>query len=265
MSAMRFAALLVLVAASCQTSDFTFRPERVDPGRVVHYVKSNLDGSKPSLVSLYIAKGDVIEVYKSEKGLDDSAHVYAHLDWEHFLADHLDAGVITADGVRRGRATLVISEPALIVTIGDATQTIPVDTFPLHVYNFDLMSLNMMLPHLNRPKGSFRVAFAEPTFGTKKELMELRGFATVRFSRNERVNGVPTRRYSLAGAGMNGTLWVNEKDGLLEKFESPVPNNPGWNSLRLERRGTARMTVEEWRRYIETHVGTGVDILPANP
>ncbi|HEY0158981.1 MAG TPA: hypothetical protein VGF28_16975 [Thermoanaerobaculia bacterium] len=42
---------------------------------------------------------------------------------------------------------------------------------------------------------------------------------------------------------------------------APVPNNPGWNSLRLERRATARMTPEEWRRYKLTHVGTGVEPL----
>jgi hypothetical protein len=265
MSAMRFAALLVLVAASCQSSDFTFRPERVEPGRVVHYVKSNLDGSKPSLVSLYIADRDRIEVYKSEKDVDDSADVLAHLDWSRFSADRLDAGVITADGRREARAELAIRGSELVVKIGDTEQKLEVETFPLHVYNFDLMSLNVMLPHLTRPKGSFRIAFAEPTFGTKKEVMELRGFATARSGGIERVHGVATRRYSLAGAGMNGTFWVNEKDGLLEKFESPIPNNPGWNSLRLERRDTARMTPEEWRRYKLTHVGTGVDILPELP
>jgi hypothetical protein len=261
MSAMRFAAWLVLVAAGCQTSDFTFRPERVDPGRVVHYVKSNLDGSKPSLVSLYIAARDRIEVYKSEKDLDDSADVLARLDWSRFSADRLDAGVITADGRREPRAELTIRGSELAVKIGDDEQTFAVETFPLHVYNFDLMSLNVMLPHVTDPKRSFRVAFAEPTFGTKKELMELRGFATARYGGTERVDGVPTRRYTLAGAGMNGTLWVNVEDGLIEKFESPVPNNPGWTSLRLERRATARMTPEEWRTYKLTHVGTGVEPL----
>lgn len=245
MSATRFAALLVLVAASCQTSDFAFRPERVVPGRVVHYVKSNVDGSKPSLVSLYLAGRDAIEVYKSEKGLDDSADVLAHLDWRRFSADRLDAGVIAADGRREGRATLVLAASSLVVTIGGVTQTLKVDTFPLHVYNFDLMSLNVMLPHLARPKGSFRIVFAEPTFGTKKEVMELRGFATARYACAERVHDVPTRRYSLAGAGMNGTMWVSEKGSLIERFESPIPNNPGWTSLRLERRGTEQMTPEE--------------------
>jgi hypothetical protein len=253
---MRFAALLVLLLG-CRNDDFTFRPERVDPGRVVHYVKSNLDGTKPSLVSLYVADRDRIEVYKSEKDVEDSADVLAHLDWERFSADALDAGVITADGTREARATLHISGAELVVKIGETEQKLAVDTFPLHVYNFDLMSLNVMLPHLSYPERSFRVAFAEPTFGAKKEVMELRGFATVRFARKERVNEVPTRRYSLAGAGMNGTLWVNAKDGLLQKFESPVPNNPGWNSLRLERRGEERMTPEQWRQYKLTHVGTG--------
>jgi hypothetical protein len=265
MSAMRFAALLVLVAAGCDSSDFTFRPQRVDPGRVVHYVKSNIDGSKASLVSLYIADRDRIEVYKSEKDVTDSADVLAHLDWNRFLADSLDAGVITADGRREARAALEIRDSELMVRIGKTEQKLAVDTFPLHVYNFDLMSLNVMLPHLEHPERSFRIAFAEPTFGTKKEVMELRGFATARYSGKAGVNGTQTRRYSLAGAGMNGTMWVNVKDGLIQKFESPVPNNPGWTSFRLERRHAQRMTPDEWRRYKQTHVGTGVDILEARP
>ena len=257
-SAMRFAALLVLVAAACESPDFTFRPERVAPGRVVQYVKSNLDGSKPSLVSLYVADRDRIEVYKSEKGLTDSADVLVHLDWARFSAARLDAGVITADGRREPRAKLDVNGSELVVRVGNAEQKFEVHTFPLHVYNFDLMSLNVMLPHLNHPERSFRVAFAEPTFGTKPQLLELRGFATARYSGRERVNGTLTRRYSLAGAGMNGTMWVNMKDGLIQRFESPVPNNPGWNSLRLERRDSHGMTPEEWRRYKLTRVGKGV-------
>ena len=262
-SAMRFAALLVLVAAGCESPDFTFRPERVAPGRVVHYVKSNLDGSKPALVSLYVADRDRIEVYKSEKGLTDSADVLAHLDWARFSADHLDAGVITADGRREPRAKLDVQDSELTVRIGSAEQKLAVDTFPLHVYNFDLMSLNVMLPHLDHPERSFRIAFIEPTFGRKREVMELRGFATARYSGRERVNGALTRRYSLAGAGMNGTMWVNMKDGLIQRFESPVPNNPGWTSLRLDRRDSQRMTPEKWRRYKLTHVGKGAGILEA--
>jgi hypothetical protein len=108
---------------------------------------------------------------------------------------------------------------------------------PMHSYDLDFMTVNAMLPHLRDPRESFEIGIVS------------RGTATARYMRKEEVNGAPVRRYSLAGAGMNGTLWVREADGLIEKFESPVANDPRWNSFRLERRGTARMTPAQWAGF----------------
>ena len=90
--AVRLSLLLFLTA--CAT---THHPS---PGTAIHYVKSNLDGSKPSLVTMYIASPDEIEVSKSEKEVSDSADIRAHIDLSRLTADHLDAGVLTADGNR---------------------------------------------------------------------------------------------------------------------------------------------------------------------
>ena len=246
--------LLLLLAAACATTAPTLAP-----GTAIHYVKSNLDGSKPSLVTMYVVSADEIEVSKSEKGLSDSADIRAHIDWARLTADHLDAGVLTADGERQKRAELRIRGSELAVTLGEASDTLTVNTFPLHVYNFDLMSLNVVLPRLEAP--DFRVAFVEPTFGQKPGVMELRGFAEFAYDGNDTIRGVETRRYRVGGpglAGQQGTLWVNANDGYIERFESRLPNNPGWNSLRLERRGVTLMTPEQWRDYKIKNVGVGV-------
>jgi hypothetical protein len=251
--------LLLLLLGGCAT--FVHDASRVVPGTAIHYVKSNLDGTKPSLVTMYIIDGDDIEVSKSEKDVDDSADVRAHLDWRRFSADRLDAGVLTSDGKREARAELTLGERELAVKLGDTAETLPVSTFPLHVYNFDLMSLNMTLPHLARPRSGFRFAVAEPTFGQKPGVMELRGYADATYAGDETLHGVPTHKYRVSGAGMagrEGWLWINDADGYLEKFESPLANNPGWTSLRLERRGVSRMTQAEWSEYKRKNVGVGV-------
>jgi hypothetical protein len=246
----RFAAALAFLFVACRKDV-----------NVVHYVKSNLDGSKPALVTMYIAAPDRIEVYKSEKDLTDSADVLAHIDWKRLSADSLDAGVITADGKREPRAKLSIAGSELFVKIGDTEERLRVDTFPLHVYNFDLMSLNVTLPRIARRNENFRIAFAEPTFGEKPGVMELRGFVTARYVGGEPLDRVPTRKYVLSGDGMaghEGTLWINASDGMMQRFESTLANNPGWTSLRLDRRGTAHMSDGQWREYKRTHVGTGL-------
>ena len=242
----------LLVTLGCATT-------QPSPGTAIHYVKSNLDGSKPSLVTMYIVSADEIEVSKSEKDLTDSADIRAHIDWSRLTADHLDAGVLTADGKREKRAELWIRGNELAVTLGDASETLPVSTFPLHVYNFDLMSVNAILPRLEGR--SFRVGFAEPTFGQKPGVMELRGFAHFTFDGEEVLDGVATRRYRVGGpglAGQTGTLWINASDGYMQRWESPLANNPGWNSLRLERRGVTSMTPDQWREYKRKNVGVGV-------
>ena len=246
--------LFALLLAGCTTApqpDFVFRPERVPVGRVVHYVKSNLDGSKPALVSVYFASPTRIEVYKSEKDVDDAADVHAELDYTMFSPRMLDAGVIFDDGTREHRAKLEFDGKTVTATIGGATASLPAPFTPLHTYNFDLMGLSAMLPHL-RDDGSFRVAFVEPTFGEGPSPIANRGIVTA------------TRHgdtYSLAGELFphGATLRINPSDGLLESFESATPNNPGWNSLRLRRRGSESMTRAQWDTYRKSHVGKGAD------
>ncbi|HEX8152831.1 MAG TPA: hypothetical protein VF698_06895 [Thermoanaerobaculia bacterium] len=95
------------------------------------------------------------------------------------------------------------------------------------------------------------LAFVEPTFGEGPSPIACRGIVTATRSGDA---------YSLKGALFaHGATRVNPDDGLLESFESATPNNPGWNGLRLQRRGSVSMTREEWDAYRKSHVGKGVD------
>src|SRR4051794_25391575 len=218
--------LLFLLAAGCTTSPssdplaaFRYRAERVPPaGTVVHYVKSNLDGSKPSLVSLYFADGEDIEVSKSEAGLVDSADIKAHLDWKRFIADRLDSGVMLRNGDREARATLVIGKDELTANVDHFEQRLTSKMYPLHLYNFDLMGLNVMLPQLRDPRANFTVVFVEPTFGQKDGAIEIRGRATATYLNDQVIDGRATHHFRLAGAGLEDAealLWIDADDGLI--------------------------------------------------
>lgn len=250
-----------LPAEASAVAAFRFDAARVPVGRVVHYIKTNIDGSKPALVSIYFASNGRIEVYKSEAGLSDSAEVDAEIDWENFSPRRIAAGVIRADGSREARASLEVDgEGRIRVTIGDQQQVLAAPRAPFHVFNFDLMSLNATLPHLVAPEAGFTITLVEPTFGDRPGLIEDRGPITLAFAAVEQVGGAECRKYTISGPGLRergGALWVNARDGLIERVESPLANNPDWDSYRLERRGEETMTPAAWEEYRRTHVGTG--------
>jgi hypothetical protein len=266
----RLLLLLALPLAACATSStpvnplaaFSFRADRLPAtGSVMHYVKSNLDGSKPALVSLYVAGPDNIEVSKSETGVTDSADITGHIDWKRFTPDHLDSGVLNPDGTRESRVTLDVKGDEVIVKFGVFDQRLTVGVFPMHIYNFDLMGLNMTLPHLRNPRNGFTVAFLEPTFQEGPEFVGVRGRVTATFVRDETLHGVSVHRYSVNGPGLSGaggTLWLNANDGFIERFASPLPNNPDWSSYLLERHGAPeQMSPEQWQLFKRSHVGLG--------
>src|SRR5262245_52549672 len=88
---------------------FRYQPEKIKVGTVYHYTKSNLDGSKPSTVSIFISAPDRLEVYKAEENVIDAADVVAKMHWTLFSAVELDAGHFLKDGSREPDATMPIS------------------------------------------------------------------------------------------------------------------------------------------------------------
>jgi hypothetical protein len=259
-------ALTVVASSAFSAADpldaFHYRASRVPPvGTVVNYVKSNLDGSKPSLVSLYFADADDIEVSKSETGAAASTDVKAHLDWKRFIADRLDSGDLTSDGVRAPRARLTIGKDEVRASYDTLEQRLTSTIHPLHMYNFDLMGLNVMLPQLRNPKQSFTIGFLEPTFAMTTDVIELRGKATATYVGEETVGGRAAHRFHLSGAGLanaEASLWIDADDGLIDLVESPLPNNPEWTSYRLARRGpNQHMSPAEWTAFKLAHIGVG--------
>ena len=112
-------ALLVLAArpesVGSSLDRFRYQPEKIRVGEVAHYVKSNLDGSKPTRVSIFVAAKDRLEVVKVEQGVIDAAWVRAHFDWTLFTADRLEAAVVNLDGSIEERAALAADPKAGVV------------------------------------------------------------------------------------------------------------------------------------------------------
>lgn len=240
-------------------SEFRFRPERVRVGHVYHYLKTNIDGTKPERVSIYVAARDRIESFKYHPPRAGRAGlVIARLDWKIFSATRLESWQVWKDE-RKLFATLDYDSADSSVTVsipatGRPPERVRVEHLPFHVYNFDLASLNFAFPHLARPRGAFTVGIADPTFKETGPLFHYRGEARVAYAGDERRNGVACRKYRIDGRGLEGRggwLWVNKRLGHVEDIEIDLPDNPEWQSFKFRLTRTERMTRARWEQFIK--------------
>ena len=258
------------------TSPFAFRPERVPVGEVFHFRKSNLDGTRPVLVSVHVASPDRLEVLKVEDVGRHLARVSARMDWKSFSAVEIRSWNRLETGEPAPQAEFRL-DPATArweVRVAGARAGVTASALPVHLYNFDLLSLAFAWPHLVRPDAPVRVGLVDPDFqflktrfrpeGDQDGLLVDKGIATFTPEAEEPRGGVPCRRYAVAGPafqGRAGTLWADARTGQWVEFRHPVPDNPDWNSFRLELVGWERMTGEEWDAFVAGRVRRAAELL----
>ena len=234
---------------------FRYQPAKIRVNEVAHYIKSNLDGSKPLRVSIFVVAPDRLEVAKVEKDTRDAAWVRAHFDWKLFTADELKAGVINLDGSVEERVTFVTdrAKGVVDVKVGDQKGTAAWKQLPFHVYNFDFTSLNFAWRHLIDPKSPFMIGVIDPTFKKDGPPIFYRGDARIVYTGEDELHGKTVRSYRILGPGIGGktgTIWWDPKSGWLEKIEIPFPDNPDWNSFKLELEKIELMTPAAWKKYM---------------
>ena len=238
-------------------SAFKFNAKRVSVGTVYHYVKTNVDGTKPENISLYVATVDRIESFKFHEKGSRAGLVIADMDWTIFSAKKLESWQVASGDERKLFATLTYraAEKAVEVSIPQMRPTsefAKIEQLPFHLYNFDLASLNLSFPHLAVPRGNFTVGIADPTFNADGPMFAYRGELAVRYEKTEIRNGGKCRRYAASGTGIGGkgTIWVDKKKGYIRDMEFDVANNPDWSTFKLRLIRTEKMSEREWKRFI---------------
>lgn len=248
--------LIATLTALAQPPVYKLRPERIAVGMVYHYVKTNVDGTQPEYVSLYIATRDRIESFKFHPKGTRAGLVTAEMDWKNFVARKLESKQVFASDEPKSFAILELDADGKNVTVSipiikTEIETVKVESMPFHIYNFDLASLNVTLPHLADPKKTFTVGIVDPTFKPDPPIA-YKGELTVTYEKDEQSNGVETRRYRAEGTGIGGkgTIWVNKKLGHIEDMEFDVANNPDWKTFKLKLTKTEKMTPDQWQQFI---------------
>lgn len=255
---------IFIFTAICKAQDdaakFRYRAEKNFPvGTVLHYVKTNIDGTQPEYVSQFIAADDVMEAFKFHPKGSRAGLVIAEMDWQNFSAKSLRSWQVFAKDERKLFGTILFDgakrqAEVSIPTVKSEAESFAIKHLPVHLYNFDFGSLNFAFPHLFKPKGSFTIGVADPTFQEKGALVEYKGEATISYQSDEKRNNVSTRKYRIDGAGLKnrgGFIWVNKKRGWIEDMEIALPDNPNWTSFKLRLLRVEKMSRAEWDKFRE--------------
>lgn len=228
-------------------------------GTVLHYVKTNIDGSYPEYVSQYIASADTMESFKFHPKGSRAGLVIAEMDWRNFSAKTLKSWQVFASGERKLFGTILFDATTRkaevsIPAVKAESEFVALKHFPVHLYNFDFGSLNFAFPHLRKPKGDFRIGVTDPTFKENGALVEYKGEVTVSYVADEKRNDHETRKYKIDGAGLQnrgGFVWVNKKTGWIEDMEIALPDNPDWTSFKFKLLKTEKMNRDAWESFMK--------------
>lgn len=241
-------------------SQFSFQPQKVRAGTVYHYIKSNIDGSYPARIYIRLMDEDQLDVWKFEAHNFDAAHVRAHMNWDTFSADQIESWVVTLEGNRRPQAKLVLSRAKNSFQIHwrDRVDMLAVGHTPVHVYNFDFISLNMSLRHWTKPEGQVTFGVVQPNFDPDPEsLLKYEGMVTLRYVGDEERQHQPCRRYEISGEGLRnytGMIWVDRQAEHIADMEIPIADNPSWDDFKFRLVSVAMLDEQSWDAFLENEI-----------
>lgn len=239
---------------------FNFQPHTIKTGAVYHYTKSNLNGSYPARVYLRVMDEATLDVWKFEAHNVDAAHITAHMDWRSFSVDRIHSWVVTRNGMQREQAVLTSSyeDTSVSVTLGGRSETVQIGHYPVHLYNFDFLSLNFILRHWSAPLGAVEIGVLQPNFDPQVDgLIQYEGTVTIRYIGEEVRNDHPCRKYSIGGRGLQdktGLIWLDREAMYTVDMEIPVPDNPDWDSFKFQLVSLDWLEKEAWDKFIEDEI-----------
>jgi hypothetical protein len=250
--------LLLGVRASAQedVKKFRYQPKKISVGTVYHYVKTNIDGTHPEQISIYVAAPDRIESFKFHPQGERAGLVIATMDWTNFSVKRLQSWQVFAGGEKKLFATLTYTNGEATVSIpatGKPDEKTAIKHLPFHVYNFDLASLNFAFRHLVNPHATFTIGIADPTF-KESPLFAYKGEVQIEYVSEEQRNGALCRKYKIDGRGLEnrgGFIWVNKAKEHVEDMEIALPDNPDWQTFKFLLKRIEQMAPAQWETFIK--------------
>lgn len=239
-----------------QVRSFRHEPGRIPVGRVHRYRKSNLDGTSPGEIALFLAGETRLEALKFHPGVPEATLVVAEMDWEVASVRGFRTYRLDEHGKRTLAAELETSadRKRLVARAGGQEFTCALERFPWHSYDFDLASLNVALRFLVEPEGETELAIVDPVHGPQGMELVAKGPVVLAYEAEEERAGLTCRRYVIDGTGLEergGSLWAARGDEVfLVAFEIDLPDEPGMSSGKLEWLRNETMSAAEWEEFV---------------
>ncbi|ESQ88291.1 hypothetical protein ABAC460_16660 [Asticcacaulis sp. AC460] len=234
-----------------------------DPiGRIYDYTRSNRDGSLPEHIVVFRRSMTEVAVFKAIEACTTAAYVTSELNPQTLEATTLYAGKLNRDGTQRvfGRmdidpATRIIS--AKIDLPGhQLSDTATAPNAPWHLFDYDLATLTVTLPHLTDPKAGFSFGMALVKTDDMSDFLTYMGRTDVRYAGEETHNGQATRRYEVGGPAFGdkgGPLWLDAKDGHIVDAEFGIPNHAEYSDFKLKLNRVSDGGEAEWNSLLRAH------------
>ena len=237
-----------------QLEKFKFQPEKIKSGEVYFYKKSNQDGSHLHWVATYIADESSMESLKWMEGNIGTTLVSAKMDWETFSVQEFEGGRITPEGqkVIGARLKQEGDKGKYEIQIGNINETVQLDLFPWHSYDFDFTSLNMTWRHLIDVKADFTFDIADIVLIDNQPRFRNKGTVDIEYEKEEVRNGVDCLRYRIDGPGLEhrgGTIWVSKQDQLFIEYLIDIPDERGYDDMKFQFDRIEQMTTSEWEGF----------------
>ena len=252
--------LVSIVLASCwlsisaQIEKFSYQPDKVTTGQVYFYKKSNQDGSNPHWVANYIANQTYMESLKWGTTGRGATFVTADINWSTFSVRKFVGGNISPSGERiiGGQLDLLDEAGNYQVKFGDTQDTMHIEAFPWHSYDFDFASLNLIWPHLKKPKSNFTINIADvvPVEGIPK--FANKGPVEIQFEKEEKYNGFDCYKYNIDGQGLENrgcSIWVHKSGKYFIEYLIDLPDERSYVDMKFQLDRIEKMDLKEWEAF----------------
>ena len=221
-------------------------------GRLFLYEKSNLDGSNKGRIATYYLGENVIESFKWHEGSDHATKVRATMNSQSLDASLLEALGVDRTGNEEKYAELRAGANGTFnMLFGNQKSTFHLPATHWHSYDFDFAGLGYAYPHYPSKKEiSFHI-FDIDMYADTKPFID---FGTVKMTFVDKDNhlGHKALKYKIDGAGLDdrgGFIWFHEKHLYLLGFEIKKPDEPGYDSGKMQLMKVINLTQEQWLQF----------------
>jgi hypothetical protein len=231
------------------TEAFHFDPSRVPVRTLFEYRKSNLDGSNAANILVYVRDETHVESFKQWHDPTRATLVVAQMDWSRFSVGAFEAFDLACGQAAQSRATLEVEADKFRVSFMPAP--VPLTHTLWHSYDFDFTSLSLTIPMLRDSPRAFTFWRSDILFEPELKFAEI-GEVRLEYQAEEVRQGRRSRRFSIGGPGLGhavGTWWSDALTGLLVEFAIPIPDEPGYDSVRMVLLETSHLNIAEWESY----------------